>query len=74
VGEIALAVRAVTERFIGRMAAAAESDGGASGQAELIPCWIDNLEIAFDQDWSVVSESNFCRHLFPFSIALECVV
>jgi hypothetical protein len=64
VGEIALAVRAVTEGLIGRLATAAESDGGASAETEFIAGWIVNLEIAFDEDGAVIFESDLCWHLF----------
>jgi hypothetical protein len=74
VSEIVLAVRTVTERFIGGMAATAEADGGASGKTEFVSGGILNLEIAFDQDWAVVSESNFCWHLFPFWISVICSI
>jgi hypothetical protein len=46
--EIGVAVRTVAEWLVGGMAAAAESDGGASGETEFIPGEIDNLKIAFD--------------------------
>jgi hypothetical protein len=66
VSEIAFAVRAIAEGLVCGMSAAAETDGSASGQAEFISGWINNLEIAFDKDRAVVFESNFCWHLFPF--------
>jgi hypothetical protein len=46
-GEIGIAVRAVTEGLVGGMAAAAKSDGGASGKAEFISGEIDDFKIAF---------------------------
>jgi hypothetical protein len=61
-GEVRVAVCAVAERLVGGMAAAAKSDGGASGETEFIPGEIDNLKIAFDQDWTVILECDFCWH------------
>jgi hypothetical protein len=55
-------VRAVAEGLIGGMTAAAESNGGASGETEFISGGIDNLEIAFDQDGAVILECNFRWH------------
>ena len=53
---------AVAERLVGGMAAAAKSDGGASGEAEFISGEIDDFKIAFYQDWAVIFESDFCWH------------
>ena len=47
-GEIRVAVRAIAERLVGGVAAAAKSDGGASGEAEFISGEIDDFKIAFD--------------------------
>ena len=47
-GEIGVTVRAVAKRLVGGVAAAAKSDGGASGEAEFISGEINDLEIAFD--------------------------
>jgi hypothetical protein len=66
VGEIAFLVGAVTERFVGGLAAAAEADGSAAGETEFIPGWVYDLKIAFDEDGAIVSEGNFCWHEFPF--------
>jgi hypothetical protein len=65
-GEIIQAVSAVAERLVGGMAATAQSDGSASGEAELVSGGVDNLEITFHQDWAVMFERNFCWHWFPF--------
>jgi hypothetical protein len=46
-GEIGVAVRAIAEGLVGGMAAAAESDGGASGETEFISGEIDDFKIAF---------------------------
>jgi hypothetical protein len=62
VREIGVAVGAVAEGLIGGMTAAAESNGGASGETEFISGGIDNLEIAFDQDGAVILECNFRWH------------
>ncbi len=66
VREIIQAVSTVAKRLVGGMAAAAESDRSASGETEFISGGVDNLEIAFDQNWAVVFERNFCWHWFPF--------
>jgi hypothetical protein len=47
-GEVGVAVRAVTERLICGVAAAAESDGGASCKTEFVSGEIDDFKIAFD--------------------------
>jgi hypothetical protein len=47
-GEIALAMRAIAKRFVGGLAATAESDGSTSGEAEFVSGWIDDLEVALD--------------------------
>lgn len=62
VSEIIQAVSTVAERLVGGMSATAESDRGASGETEFIPSGVDNLEIAFDQNWAVMFERNFCWH------------
>jgi hypothetical protein len=46
--EIGIPMRAVAEGLVGRVAAAAESDRGASGEAELISGRIDDFKIAFN--------------------------
>jgi len=62
VGEIIQAVSTVTKRLVGGMAATAESDGSASGESELISGRVNNLEIAFHQDWAVMFKRDFCWH------------
>jgi hypothetical protein len=47
-GEICVTVSAVAEGLVGGMAAAAKSDGGASGETEFVSGEIDNFKIAFD--------------------------
>jgi hypothetical protein len=59
-GEIGVAVRAIAKGLVGGMTATAKSDGGAPGEAEFISGEIDNLKIAFDQNWAVIFESDFC--------------
>ena len=61
-GEIGVAVGAIAERLVGGMAAAAESDGCASGETEFISGEIDDFKIAFNQDWAVIFECDFCWH------------
>jgi hypothetical protein len=61
-GEIRVAVSAIAEGLVGGMAAAAESDGGASGKPKLISGEIDDFKIAFDQDWAIIFECDFCWH------------
>src|SRR6266849_5105647 len=43
------------------MAAAAETNPGASSKAELLPFRIDDLEIAFNSQGPVVGRGDFCR-------------
>ena len=61
-GEICIAVRAIAEGLVRRVTAAAESDGGASGKAEFISGEVHDFKIAFDQDWTVIFECDFCWH------------
>jgi len=61
-GEVGVAVRAVAEGLVGGMAAAAESDGGATGKTEFISGEIDDFKIAFDQNRAVIFECDFCWH------------
>lgn len=46
-------VRAVTERLVGRLPAAAERNHGTAGQAEGGAGGVQNLEVAFDADGPV---------------------
>jgi hypothetical protein len=46
--EVRVAVSAITEWLVGGMTATAESDGGASGEAEFIPGEIHDFKFAFD--------------------------
>ncbi len=61
-GEIGVAVSTVAEGLVGGMAAAAESDGGATGETEFISGEIDDFKIAFYQNWAVILECDFCWH------------
>jgi hypothetical protein len=63
-------VSAIAEGLVGGMAAAAETDGGASRKTEFISGEIDNFKIAFDQNWAVIFESEFCWDDSPF--VLRC--
>jgi hypothetical protein len=60
--KVRVAVRAVAEGLVGGMAAAAKSDGGASGETEFVSGKIDDFKIAFDQNWAVIFECDFCWH------------
>jgi hypothetical protein len=60
--EVGVAVRAIAEGFVGGMAAATESDGGASGETEFVSGEIDDFKIAFDQHRAVIFECDFCWH------------
>ena len=70
VGEVAFLVGTVAERLIGRLAAAAQADGSASGETELISGWIYDLEIALDEDGAVIAKRDFSWHEFPFEFSL----
>jgi len=50
IGETASFVAAVAEGLVLRMAAAAEAQGGAPGQAERAAVGVDQFEIAFDAE------------------------
>ena len=52
----------VAERLVGRLSAAAEGDYGPSGQAERGPGGVEDLEVAFNADGSVVQDYNFSWH------------
>jgi hypothetical protein len=57
-------MRAVAERLVGRVAAAAEANGRSPGESKGLPLRIDNLEIAFHSDRSVVIDRYFRRRHF----------
>ena len=46
-------VAAVTERFVGRLAAAAQRDHTAAGQTEWLARGVENLEFALDANGAV---------------------
>lgn len=58
IGETNSIVRAVAKRLVCRLAAAAQADGGASGQTERLTGGIDDFEIAFDADRAVAVDRN----------------
>ena len=55
-------MRPVAERLVGRLTAAAEGNHGASSQAERGSGGIQDLEVAFNADGSVVQDYNFSWH------------
>lgn len=57
-------VRSVAERLVFRVPAAAQADGSASGEAELIAVGIVNREVALDADGAVV-ENDYFRWHYP---------
>jgi len=57
--EVDALVGAVAERGVRGLAAAAKSDGGASTEAESVAGLVDDLEIAFDADGTVVEDCHF---------------
>jgi hypothetical protein len=61
-GEVRVTVRAIAEGLVGGMSAAAESDGGASGETKFISGEIDDFKIAFYQNWAVILERDFRWH------------
>jgi len=73
VGEITLLVGAVTERLVGGLAAAAQTNRSAPGKTKFISGWIYDLKIAFDEDGTVIPKRNFCRHEFPFDVSLSAL-
>ena len=60
-------VAPVAERLVGGMAAAAETNPGASSKAERLPFRIDDLEIAFHAQGPVVGRGDFCSGHSVFS-------
>jgi hypothetical protein len=55
---------AIAKRLVHGTPAAAETDRGAAAQAEGLALGIDQLEIAFDTQRSVIIYGDFCtRHL-----------
>jgi len=56
--ETSLRVGAVTERFVLRLAAAAESDHLSASKTELVSLGIENFKIAFNADGAVVIDRN----------------
>jgi hypothetical protein len=57
--EILPLVRAVAERRIPRMAAAAKRDRGSAAQPKFVVFLIDNLKIAFDAKWAIAEDGDF---------------
>ena len=57
-GEVDALVSAVAKRRVCGLAAAAERDGGPATEAEGVSDLIDNLEIAFQPDGTVVEDSH----------------
>ena len=56
------AVRAIAERFIGRLPAAAQRNRGAAGQAEDLAAGVLNLKFALDANRAVVGNGDFGWH------------
>lgn len=53
----------VAEGFVGGVAAAAQGNHGAAGEAEGLALWVENLEVAFDTDGAVAIDGDFrCGH------------
>jgi hypothetical protein len=62
--EAAGVVGAVAKWLIHRASAAAKADGGPTGQAKWLALRINQLEIAFDTQVSIIVYGDFCaRHL-----------
>ena len=57
--ETGLAMRAIAERFVFGVAAAAQADGRASSQAERLSVHILNCELAFHSQRAVVVDRDF---------------
>ena len=49
----------VAEGFVGGVAAAAQADGGAPGEAEGLALRVEDFEIAFDADGAVAVDGDF---------------
>src|SRR6266478_7730090 len=65
IGEPAGLMGAVAERLVCGVPATAKRYGRPTSQAKGFAFRIDNLEVAFDADRSVVIDCNFrCRHFF----------
>jgi hypothetical protein len=54
-------VRTIAKWLVFGVAAAAETDGSASGETEPSALLIDDLEIAFNTNIAVVIDNDFCR-------------
>ena len=57
--EVRALVRAIAEGGVGGMAAAAESDGSAPAEPEGVSGLINDFEIAFDANGTVVEDCHF---------------
>jgi hypothetical protein len=57
-------MRAIAERLVGGVAAPAKAYGRPSGKAKRLPLRVDNLEITFEADGSVVLDRDFRRRHF----------
>jgi len=54
-------VRTIAKRFVFGLTAAAQADGGASGKPKSVTLGIDDFEVAFDSDRSVIVDDYFRR-------------
>src|SRR5882757_4153092 len=68
-------VRAIAEGLVSRMPATAEPNAGAAGQTEGLALRINDFEVAFYADRSVVIDRNFRgRHFFSCLLASMPIV
>jgi hypothetical protein len=67
-------VTSVAEGLVLGVAAAAETDGRAAGEAESRACGVDDLEVAFNSNGAVAETSDFGGgHLLDGSIRVGSV-
>src|SRR3972149_6354626 len=60
--KIPVPVGMIAKRLVLAQAATAERDGGPSGEIELVPLLVDQLEISLDFDAPVALHRDSCRH------------
>jgi len=55
-------MRSVAKRFVGGLAAAAQTDRGTTAQAERLALRVDDFNFAFHADGSIVIDDDFSWH------------
>src|SRR5436190_9228238 len=65
-------MRPIAKRLIGGLSAAAQADHGTAAQAERLALCVDNLNLAFYAQRSIVIDDDFSWHSLDASRVLRC--